>query len=223
LYSTNIISDANDKKTTKTTEQIRKIKSMPEFPQQASEKSLTEAEKKHTIEELTTPQITIPSKEAPKLVSLDIKEAKQMEKSVDSSQLSPPLNYDSPKRDLRSGRGSSTSFVSIPEDSITMDMSSATGHEGRVLTSSTHSVKSVLYSGVFGKEGPTQGGINPSFLFLQLYHANFFGSIEERPLRLPNDEVKYHTSSNVLSPLLMYIVITQDLLVPTDPFRFIVS
>ena len=194
----NIISfsDNNDDIKSQTNEHLRKIKSMPEFPDDASGKALTESEKKHVLEELTASQVPSPKKEPAKSVILDIKVTKLSEKSTDAGQLSPPVMFDSPKhdsRDQRSSRGSSstTSFVSIPEDSIPQ--------EGRRSTpgAAKSSARSSLYGSVFGKEGPTQGGMNPSFLFLQLYHANFFDSTDERPLRLPNDEVSRHVLSYI--------------------------
>ena len=34
-----------------------------------------------------------------------------------------------------------------------------------------------------------QGGLNPSFVFLQLYFSHYYGRSEDRPILLPNQEV----------------------------------
>ena len=49
--------------------------------------------------------------------------------------------------------------------------------------------KKAMGSGMGAGMDVVQGGISPSFLFLQLYHAHMFGP-EERPLWLPQSEVR---------------------------------
>ena len=129
----------------------------------------------------------------PSAVICGSKSLNSAEKSSGTGHVSPQCR--SPKREAGMGSSlasSTTGIGHIPGDGIVRD---AAAHKNASVNTSggstSGSSKSTMYGSIFGKEGPIQGGMNPSFLFLQLYHANFFGASDDRPLHLPATEVSY--------------------------------
>lgn len=83
------------------------------------------------------------------------------------------------------------------------------GHTISIVTTATESKSDQMFSGTRPKVTPVKesgrGGVNPSFVFLQLYHGGMLNHANEKPLLLPQNEV-----NNVMMCILLCCINITD-------------